>query len=206
MNYTSDVTIIVHFVRDSYKAQTSYYETEIVYWTNSNSAKGIELTVHWSDGNDVMQSNTDLKSTEQSKYYTPSTYGIYPKEASWYITGGAYSNTLNRKVYATDLAGNKTTIMSGSNKNGRMGSMGTWSAYTATSIPKITVYGDNKIGFNLITYGVYDEIPVTYTTDNSAVTVSGRLILVDGSKFTGTQSVKIFANGKHVQTITITKG
>jgi aerobic-type carbon monoxide dehydrogenase small subunit (CoxS/CutS family) len=34
----------------------------------------------------------------------------------------------------------------------------------------------------------------------------GKTITVDGSKFSGTQTVKIYANGKHIQTITIVKG
>jgi hypothetical protein len=84
--------------------------------------------------------------------------------------------------------------------------MGRWTGYTATSIPKITVYGNNKMSFNLTTYGVNGAIGVTYTTNNSAVTASGNTITIDGSKFSDTQTVEIYANGKQVQSITIVKG
>ena len=110
------------------------------------------------------------------------------------------------RINAIDLAGNERTIMSGSQEGGQSGHMGTWTGYTATSIPKITVYGNNKMSFDLTTYGVRDAISVTYATNNSAVTVSGKTITVDGSKFSDTQTVAIYANGKHVQTITIVKG
>ena len=131
-----------------------YYETKVYCRTKSTSEKGIEITVHWSNDNDAMQSNGDLKYTEQSKHYYPAAYGVYLKEASWWITGSPYSNTLDWRVDAIDAAGNTKTIMSGSNKNDKSGSMGTWSGYTATSISTITVCGNNKASFNLTLCGV----------------------------------------------------
>ena len=205
MNYTSDVAITVHFVRNAYSAQTSYYEVEPFYWTSALCGKGIELTVHWSNNTTTMQSDSDLAKSEDSRYYTPPSYGIYPKEVSWWITGGSYSNTLNWRVELVDVTGARKNIMSGSNKE-KSGSMGTWTGQTATSIPKITVYGNNKMSFNLTTYGVNGAVNVTYTTNNSAVTASGKTITVDGSKFSDTQTVAIYANNKQVQTITIVKG
>jgi hypothetical protein len=153
-----------------------------------------------------MQSDDDLATTEHSRSFSAAKYGVYPKEASWWITGGSFSNNLYWRVNAKDLAGGERTIMSGMRENERSGSMGTWTGYTATAIPQITIYGNNKMSFDLTTYGVSGAINVTYTTDNSAVTASGKTITVDGSKFSGTQTVKINANGKHVQTITIVKG
>ena len=204
MNYTDNVAITVHFVRKAYSAQTSYYETQVFYWTKNTCYKDLELTVHWSDGTSEMQKDGSVETDPESKYYYPGTYGIYPGEITWWITGN-YSNTLNWKVNAIDAAGNTKEIMKGSNKNDKSGSMGTWGGYTATSIPKITIYGNHKATFELMTFGVNGTINVTYTTNNSAVTASGNTITIDGSKFSGTQTVKILANEKHVQTITIVK-
>ena len=210
MGYTSDVTIVVHFKRNSYSAQTSYYQTSVTYWTSSSCGKDIETTVHWSNGQTESQDDNNLASDKHTKTFNPPTYGVYPREVTWWIHNlgiFGYSNTLNWTVTIIDVRGNSMDIMSNSNKNGTSGSMGTWtSGKTATSIPKITVYGNNKMSFNLTTYGVNGAVNVTYTTNNSAVTASGNTITVDGSKFSDTQTVAIYANGKHVQTITIVKG
>ena len=191
----------------TFNVNACWYKVTVEERTGTGSSHKLDVDVRWSNG------STTSKTMDIDKdwnYWSCSNYGVRPTrfEADSGGSGGLHRTLhINADIY--DIAGNVKQICRVDDYYTGDPSFG-WNISglpcVDTSANGINVDSCSKIQVNLNTYGVGSSAlsGLQYTVDNSAVTVKGSKLLIDGSKLSNTNTtITVKCNGKTITTFNV---
>lgn len=194
----------------AYEINGSYYRVYVDCEDTVGGSQKLNNTISWSDGTTSefsLEMNTSKTSGSISKY------GVYPTQINLKSSkkmGGQHVWT-SAKVY--DLAGNCLTVKNRHKEYWYNTLNYTWGlgSYPAIDYSKknCEVSKNGKIKVKVDTYGISDKLSnITYSTSSDGsnseqcVTIDGEYFIIDGSKITDNQTIKVYAgynNGGFMQ-------